>query len=377
MNRRTFTAAAAAFMAQQAFAAMNGGQQKGEQRSAPDIPPLKQIGARCGLHTGMAASRGTLEKGPPALINFLTANFNILSPNGEMKWHVQRPLQGDFNFEDGDFMLDFATNHGMKLRGHNLCWNTGNPPWVQRVANKTNAEKILTDHITKVATHYKGKLDSWDVVNEPIALWFNKPGGYYDGPWLQALGPQYIDVAFHATAAADPNTLRVINVHHIEQTSDDAPRRACLDMLESLLKRNVPVQALGMEAHLDANLAIDKDSLGAFVKEVRGMGLEILITELDINDAKVDGNAQTRDRVVADYYKHFLDIMLPISNMKRLIFWSLEDRQNWMDYMCDNARWQRNDHSCNHRPSFIDSDMHIKLSYLAVAASLALHCKAQ
>ena len=374
MNRRTFLAAASAALAQSAIA--YGEQKKTEQRSAPDIPPLKQIGARCGLHTGMAAARGTLEKGPPALINFLATNFNILSPNGEMKWNAQRPSPTEFNFEAGDWMLDFATDHGMKLRGHNLCWNTGNPKWVEQVVNKSNAEKILTDHITKVASHYKGKLDSWDVVNEPIAVWFNKPGGYYDGPWLQALGPQYIDVAFHATAAADPETLRVINVHHIEQTSDDAPRRACLAMLEGMLKRNVPVQALGMEAHLDANLGIDKDTLGSFVKEVRGMGLEVLITELDINDAKIDGDAKIRDRVVADYYKAFLDIMLPISNMKRLIFWSLDDQNNWMDYMCPSSRWQRNDGTCEHRPSFLDRDLRIKLSYLAVAASLAINCKA-
>jgi len=375
MNRRNFAALAAAFVAQSAFAASYGDQKKDDQRSAPDIPPLKQIGSRCGLHTGMATSRGRLMSAPQALINFLASNFNILSPEGELKWNVIRPSPTEFNFEPGDWMLDFATQHGMKLRGHNLCWNTGNPRWVQQTVNKSNAEKILTDHITKVAGHYRGKLDSWDVVNEPIAVWFNKPGGYYAGPWLDALGPEYIDVAFHATAAADPDTLRVINVHHIEQTNDDAPRTACLKMLEDLLKRNVPVQALGMESHLDCNLGIDKDSLGRFVKEVRGMGLEVLITEFDINDAKVDGDAPTRDKIVADYYKRYLDIMLPICNMKRLIFWTLSDGKNWMDYMCEVPRWQRDDGQCNHRPSFLDPDMRIKLSYLAVAASLAINCK--
>jgi endo-1,4-beta-xylanase len=146
-------------------------------------------------------------------------------------------------------------------------------------------------------------------------------------------------------------------------------------MLEGLLKRNVPVQALGMESHLDCNLAVDKDSLGKFVHEVRGMGLEVLITEFDINDAKVDGDAQARDKAVADYYKRYLDIMLPICDLKRLIFWTLQDQKNWMDFMCQAPRWQRDDGQCNHRPSFLDPDLRIKLSYLAVAASLAIHCK--
>lgn len=373
MNRRMFMAAASAALAQAAYAASHGSTETSP--NPPKVRPLKQIGSRCGLMTGMASSKGRLQSAPDALVDFITSNFNLLSPEGEMKWGAIRPSQGEFNFGPADWMLNFATHHGMKLRGHNLCWNTGNPRWVQQTVNKQNAEKILVDHITTVAGRYKGKLDSWDVVNEPIAVWFNKPGGYYAGPWLDALGPEYIDVAFHATAAADPDTLRVINVHHIEQSSDDAPRKACLDMLEGLLKRNVPVQALGLESHLDCNLAVDKESLGSFVKTVRGMGLQVLITEFDINDAKVPGDEMARDRAVADYYRNYLDIMLPISDMKRLIFWSLQDDKNWMDYMCDAPRWQRADGQCNHRPSFLNPQMQIKPSYLAVAGALETYCK--
>jgi endo-1,4-beta-xylanase len=362
-------AAASAALAQAAYAS------HGVAETAPEIPSLKQIGSRCGMLTGMASSRGALQSASGALIKFLSSNFNILSPEGEMKWSAIRPSQNEFNFGPADWMLDFATRNGMKLRGHNLCWNTGNPKWVQQVVNKSNAEKILTDHITTVAGRYKGKLDSWDVVNEPIAVWFNKPGGYYAGPWFDALGPQYIDIAFHAAAAADPDTLRVINVHHIEQTTDDAPRRACLEMLEGLLKRNVPVQALGLESHLDCNLVIDKASLGKFIGTVRGMGLQIAITEFDINDSKVEGDDQTRDKAVADYYRNYLDIMLPISDLKRLVFWSLQDNKNWMDYMCDTTRWQRADGRCNHRPSFLDPSLHIKPSFLAVAGALETYCK--
>jgi endo-1,4-beta-xylanase len=385
MNRRTFVASASAALIGGDLlrpnllgAAAPPAAFSASQKAPPPnmkMPSLKQLGSPCGMKVGMACSRGRLESAPAALINFFSANFNILSPEGELKWRALRPSLDTFDFVNADWMVDFAARYDMKLRGHNLCWNTGNPKWVQQTVNKQNAEKILVDHITKVAGRYKGKLDSWDVVNEPIALWFNKPGGYYPGPWFDALGPQYIDVAFHATAAADPDTLRVINVHHIEQTTDDAPRRACLQMLEDLLKRNVPVQALGLESHLDCNLEVDKGTLGKFIHEVRGMGLEIAITEMDINDAKVDGTDQTRDRAVADYYRNYLDIILPISDLKRLVFWSLEDNKNWMDYMCDAPRWQRADGRCNHRPSFLDPDMHIKASYLAVVGALQTYCK--
>jgi endo-1,4-beta-xylanase len=333
---------------------------------------LKSLAAACGIKTGVACSKTSLEQSPAAFVDFVTGNFTLLTPEGELKWSALRPTQHEYDFAKSDWLLDFTSQHGMALRGHNLCWNTGNPPWLEAVLTQSNAEKILTDHIATVTGRYAGKLDSWDVVNEPIAIWFNKPGGYYDGPWLRTLGPEYIDIAFHAAAAADPHCLRVINVHHVEQGRDAETRNACLKMLESLLKRNVPVQALGIESHLDCDLTIDQGELDKFIASVQKMGLQILITELDINDSKVNGSDQHRDQVVADYYRRYLDVVLPVANIDRLIFWAPMDR-SWMDYMCNAPRWQRSDGKCNHRPGLIDSSLQIKQSYQAVAAAIEQH----
>jgi endo-1,4-beta-xylanase len=100
------------------------------------------------------------------------------------------------------------------------------------------------------------------------------------------------------------------------------------------------------------------------------MGLEILITELDINDSKVGADNQKRDQVVADYYRRYLDIVLPVANLKRLVFWAPFDH-SWMDYMCNVPRWQRTDGNCNHRPGLVDASMRIKPSYHAVADALS------
>jgi endo-1,4-beta-xylanase len=365
MNRRSFLNAAAAALGLAGFDSL-------AVAGAIDaeLPTLKVLATACGIRIGIAGSKHGLTAAPSAFLPFLKANFNLFSPEAEMKWAAIRPAPNEYDFAGADWILDFAKQNGFAVRGHNLCWNTGNPPWVEQVVNKSNAEKILVDHISTIARRYAGKLDSWDVVNEPIALWFNKPGGYYAGPWLNALGPQYIDVAFHATAAADPETLRVINVHHIEQGSDEEARRACLKMLENLLKRNAPVQALGIESHLDCNLTIEQSQLDKFITTVRGMGLEILITELDINDSKVGADNQKRDQVVADYYRRYLDIVLPVANLKRLVFWAPFDH-SWMDYMCNVPRWQRTDGNCNHRPGLVDASMRIKPSYHAVADALS------
>jgi len=335
-------------------------------------PALKDAGANCGMRIGFSTVKSGIVYGP-AMVAFAKANCNLMTPAGELKWAAIRPTQDAFHFTDADFMYDFARQNGMAFRGHNLCWNTGNPPWVAQVVNKTNAESILTDHITKVAGRFAGKIDSWDVVNEPVAVWFNKPGGLYPGPWLDALGPEYIDVAFHAAAAADPQSLRVLNVHHVEHTRDEPTRVACLNLLESLLKRKVPVQALGIESHLEAMLPFDQQQLEGFIKKVRGMGLQVQITELDVNDSKVDGDIAHRDQVVADCYRRYLDIVLPIADVRRLVFWSITDQGNWMNYMKGAPQWTRSD-GAPHRPGIVDDTQQRKPAYDAVMASLAANC---
>jgi endo-1,4-beta-xylanase len=335
-------------------------------------PVLKDAGKNCAMLIGFSTVKSGIVYGP-AMVAFVKANCNLMTPAGELKWAAIRPTQDVFRFDGADFMYDFAHQNGMAFRGHNLCWNSSNPPWLAQTLNKSNAEAILVDHITKVAGRFAGKIDSWDVVNEPVAVWYNKPGGLYPGPWLDALGPEYIDIAFHAAAAADPQSVRVLNVHHVEHTHDELTRVACLNLLESLLKRKVPVQALGIESHIDAVAPFDQGLLQGFIRKVRGMGLEVQITELDVNDSKVEGDIPHRDQAVADCYRRYLDIVLPVANIRRLVFWSITDQGNWMNYMKGAQQWQRAD-GAPHRPGIIDDTMQPKPALSAVMASLQSNC---
>jgi len=368
MLRRNFLASAAAGLG---LAALDAGFPP--QLLAKGAPRLKDAGSPCGMLIGFSTVKNGLVYGP-TFAAFAGANCNIMTPAGELKWAAIRPNQATFDYSGADFMYNFTQQNGMAYRGHNLCWNTGNPPWLAQTLTKANAEGILVDHITKVAGRFAGKIDSWDVVNEPLALWYSKPGGLYPGPWLDTLGPEYIDIAFHAAAAADPQAIRVLNVHHVEHARDEVTRVACINLLESLMKRKVPIQALGIESHLEAHLPFDQGQLEGFIKKVRGMGLAVQITELDVNDSKVEGGYAQRDQTTADCYRRYLDIMLPAAGVQRIVFWSLTDKGNWMDYMRNTPQWQRSDGSYSHRPGIIDENMQPKPAYAAVVASVMANC---
>ncbi len=344
--------------------------------SGQSVPlPLKDAGAACGLKIGVQAERGPLQQNP-SFAQAVKSNFNLLTPGNELKWTRIRPTPEAFNFTDADWMVNFGQTNGMLIHGHNLCWNspTANPPWFKAVLNRSNASRYLTDHITTVMRRYAGRIDSWDVVNEPVVFWSKRNDGLYPGIWLDLLGPQYIDTAFHAAAAADPKALRVLNVYHVEHGTpdDETTRTETIAVLKQLVARGVPIQAVGIESHLDASLPPGGAALVTFIKQVRDLGLEILVTELDVNDTQLPENDQTRDAAVARTYQEYLEQVLPASGTKRVIFWTPSDKFNWMN-SAHGPKWQRADGS-THRVGLMDNTMSRMPAFQSVQGTLQTIC---
>lgn len=335
-------------------------------------PSLKQLGAPCGLRIGSAISQAQLQEFP-GFSSFFTSNFNLLTPTNEMKWTALHPAPDRYDFGAADLIVNFAQTNGIAIHGHNLCWNTENPAWVARALTKSNAKNILRDHIQTVMTRYKGKMDSWDVVNEPIGTWFNRPDGLYVGPWVDALGPEYIEAAFSMAAEVDSKPLRILNVHNVEHGDPDSgrTRQATVNLVTRLVNNHVPIQAVGIESHLDAWRPIDTTALTTFVKTLRDLGLQALVTEFDVNDAKIAGGIATRDQAVANCYRQYISAFYAAAGTpNRLILWSPTDRSNWMNYIHGIPRWQRDDGDRTHRPGILDENMNPKPSFFALASAI-------
>jgi endo-1,4-beta-xylanase len=340
--------------------------------SADDSARLKDVMMRCrGGLIGAQASRSVLEK-HSALTAFIYDNLSILTPGNDMKWSFLRPSQDTVDFDGRDWFVAYCRANGIAVHGHNLCWNSDNPKWLDSSLTQKNAERVLREHIEVVAHHYQGKVDSWDVVNEPTAPWSNRSDGLREGPWLASLGPDYIEIAFRATAEADPKAIRVLNVNHVEQfdIGVDLARRKVLELLDRLLSREVPVQAVGLESHLDTSKRIDAIGLGHFVRQIKHMGLEVMITEMDVLDNSAPADFRERDAVVAKLYSEYLKIIMEVASPKRLIFWSLSDQGNWYDNWAKLSPNIRRSDDLPHRPGLLDTDMNPKVTLDAVCNSL-------
>jgi endo-1,4-beta-xylanase len=338
---------------------------------APEIA-LKGIFKRCGGLIGTQAGRSVLQQQRP-MTDLILANSSIITPGNDMKWAALRPAADSFRFTDTDWDVAFCHSRGIAVHGHNLCWNEYNPAWLRATVNQTNGEKLLSDHISTVAGRYRGQIDSWDVVNEPIAVWHNRPGGLRAGPWLDSLGEAYIDIAFHAAADADPNATRVMNLNAVEQEGKgvQVSRDMTLKLISGMMTRKVPLQAIGLESHLDISRPLDLQAFTSFVQEIIRMGLSVMITEMDIFDSSGPADITSRDAIVARYYSDYLGGLLPLASPKRLIFWSLTDYGNWYDNIPNMRRLDQQPH----RPGLFDAQLQPKNAFQAVVKSLQVHCQ--
>src|SRR6516165_5232512 len=172
MNRRDYLRHAAGVAAMAALPRILTGQSKatasdGAGQKISGKGSLKAHAAAKGILTGCAVSADLFRR-DAAFRQLLAEQYSIVVPENCLKWNLLRPTPDTYSFADADALVEFAEAHGMKVRGHNFVWHEALPKWFDGTVTKENARKSLIDHITTVGGRYKGKIHSWDVVNEAI-----------------------------------------------------------------------------------------------------------------------------------------------------------------------------------------------------------------
>lgn len=340
-----------------------------EDTDPPGIDlPLRDRALEKGLFFGAAAAWDHLGT-DPEYAQLVAQQCGIVVPEWELKLGHLRPNGRPYEFAHVDELHQFARAHDMLFRGHALVWHhpSGLPPWLLATTTRSNAEPVFAEHIRTVAGRYAGHVHSWDVVNEAIDAQSPRSDKLRQTPWLEFLGPEYIDLAFRETAIADEGAYLVYNDYGAEWATPEGEirRRAILRLLEGMLVRGTPLHALGIQSHLRADTSpFDPRVFRSFLAEVGQLGLAIVISELDVNDQSVAGDATVRDAVVADCYRRYLDVALDESAVKGVITWGLADHYSWL------RRSLRHADGSDVRPLPFDSTLQPKPAWAAIAASL-------
>jgi endo-1,4-beta-xylanase len=327
---------------------------------------LRTLAAQRGLLYGSAACTYQLRDRDFAAA--LSREAGILVPEYEMKRDAIERSRGQFDFSACDALIEFAHARAMSIRGHTLVWYHSNPDWLEEAVLDWHDSGLLTSYVTSVVSHFRGRIGSWDVVNEAIAPGDGRKDGLRESFWLKAFGPSYIDEAYHTARAADPDALLVYNDWGCEagEPANDRFRAVTLSFLEAALARGVPIQALGLQGHLAAfGPQVDQRKLSRFLDDVDSLGLRILVTEHDVDDSGGPSDVGERDRKVADSSRRFLDVILPHRATAAVLTWGLSDR------FLDTPGWRQRLAGYTPRKLPLDSDLGRKPMWQALAASLA------
>lgn len=294
-------------------------------------PSLKEHARKHGLTAGAAVVVRALMD-DPAMQQLIAEQYAILVPENELKWRALRPARETYDFSAADSLLDFATHRHIEVRGHTLVWHESVPDWIR---NEKDVRQLLIDHIHTVVGRYRGRLQSWDVVNEAILPADKQPDGLRKSFWYDAIGPDYIEVAYRAAREADPHVKLSYNDYGVEYDSDEQAerRRLILALLRRMQANKVPLDAVGIQSHIHAasQYTIGK-GLTDYIDAIRGMGLEVYLTEMDVNEDDIADNDQAhRDQIVADTYRQYLDVALASPAVKLMLTWGVSDRRTWLN----------------------------------------------
>jgi endo-1,4-beta-xylanase len=341
--------------------------------SAPgdgSMTPLWQIAADRGIVYGSSAA--TWQLADPQYRRLFAREASILFTEDDLLWYRLRPTpDSGLDFTYADRIVSFAERRGMLLFGAHLVWDEGfGEGWSDddlRNLEEDEARRLLFGTAEAVVDRYRGRVAGWIVVNEALDSFGVRP----EVPWYGTIGPSYVEESFRLAREADPEATLVLNDFGYE-TDDEfnsaADKRAVtLEYLDELIGAEVPVDALGVQAHLVAGSfadGFDADAYRRFLSEVADRGLAILITEMDVLDDGLPRAIDERDRAVADIVERYLDAALSEPAVGALMTFGLSDRYTWLqeDYPRDDG--------APRRPLPFDDDLRPKPAYDALVTSL-------
>ncbi|MEU2563276.1 non-reducing end alpha-L-arabinofuranosidase family hydrolase [Streptomyces longispororuber] len=271
---------------------------------------LEAEASSSGRYFGTAIAAGRLSDA--TYTSIADREFNMITPENEMKWDAVEPSRGTFRFAAADRIVNRALERGQRLRGHTTVWHAQLPDWVKAINDPSTLRGVTNHHIKTTMGRYKGKIYAWDVVNE--AFQDGPSGALRESVFKKVLGSGFIEEAFRTARAADPAAKLCYNDYNIEDWSA-AKTQGVYRLVKDFKARGVPLDCVGFQSHFGAggppaSFAKTLDSFAA-------LGVDVQITELDI--------AQASPR----HYASAVNACLGVRRCTGITVWGVRDSDSW------------------------------------------------
>ncbi|KAL7628500.1 hypothetical protein AAE478_000015 [Parahypoxylon ruwenzoriense] len=257
-----------------------------------------------------------------------TNEFGQTTATNGQKWLFTEPERGVFNFTEGDIVASIAAESALLLRCHTLLWHSQLAPWVEEA--EWTAEElrvVITEHVTNVMEHYKGRCYAWDVVNEAL----NEDGAYRESVFYKVLGEDFLKLAFSVAAKIDPDAKLYYNDYNLE--SPGPKSEGALRIIKLLQAEGIKIDGVGIQAHLVAGMAPTLDQQIAAMESYAELGVEIALTELDVR-VELPAN-ETSLEWQAEVYKNSVGACARVPACVGVTIWDFYDPFSWVPYVFD------------------------------------------
>ncbi|WP_437730137.1 endo-1,4-beta-xylanase [Sorangium sp. So ce1335] len=257
------------------------------------------------------------------------AEHNYVTAENEMKWDALEPNPGQFSWGAADNIVNWARQNNMKVKGHTLVWHNQLPGWANSLSGAAAVEQAIRRHIENVMGHFKDRINHWDVVNEAVIT--NSDTGVGNprmrpSVFFNALGERYLDLAFQIAREQDPTAKLYYNDYSIDALNEKAD--FVYEMVKGMVERGVPIDGVGFQMHIGPpNNEAGGADVAANLRRFADLGLEVLISEMDINRC---GGVVTAEEQLT-YYHDIVAACFSMPECTAITFWGINDGRSWLN----------------------------------------------
>ena len=302
------------------------------------------------FYLGAAINENTILGLDPKSATIVNREFNTITPENSLKWMFIQPRPNKFNFKAADKYVEMGLKNNMYIVGHALVWHAQLADFMQNIDNSAEARKHVDNHINRLVSRYKGKIDAWDVVNEA----FEEDGSLRASVFYKNMGENYIEEVFRITEKADPDADLIYNDYNLYKPEK---RAAVLKMVKNFKSNGTKISGFGVQAHWDLK-SPSLEEIEQIILDIHAEGVSVSFTELDIsvlpnpwemvgaevtqNFSKFEGDPKMNpypnglpDAVQEKLAKRYQDIfnlfVKHSDKINRVTFWGVMDKHSWLN----------------------------------------------
>ncbi len=303
---------------------------------------------------GAAIDTNQIKEKDPMVSSLIVKEFNSITAENCMKSMFIHPENDKFDFKMTDKFVAYGEKHNMFIHGHTLLWHSQLAPWIGQIKDSATMANVLTNHITTIVGKYKGRINSWDVVNEAL----NEDGTLRKTVFLDTYGKDYLKLAFKLAAKADSKTDLYYNDYNLCQPTK---RKGAVALVKDLQKNGVKIDGVGEQGHWNLT-SPSLEEIEKTILDFSALGVKVAFTELDISvlpnpwdvvGADVNQKSEASEKMnpypkglpeaiqiqlAARYEAIFKLFIKHQDKIDRVTFWGVNDGQSWLNDWPINGR---------------------------------------